>query len=633
MRKKKILVQCDFALAKSGFGRAMKCLLTYLYKTGKYEIVHFCCGINYSNQVLQKTPWKSIGTLPDSQQEIDAINKDPVLQRDANYGGYLIEKVIAEEKPDIYIGSQDIWAFPDYQNKFWWNKIPCVIWTTLDSLPLLPAAVEAAPKITNYWMWSSFAEKEMHRLGHKHVKTVHGPLDDTSFYKLSESKKNELRSKSNIPKDAFITAFIFRNQLRKSVPQLLEGFSLFKKNNPECKSPKLLLHTSYSEGWNINRLAGEYNVPQEDILTTYVCKTCGDYEIKSFAGEEQNCKYCHGQKCMSTTNVGKGVSEKQLNEIYNVADVYCHPISSGGQELPVIEAKLAELITLVTNYSCGEELCEEGSGSMVLDWTEYREFGTEFRKSSTIPSSISKQLSKVWKMDKGKRAEIGRASRKWAVDNYSIGEIGKFFEDFLDIQEIVNFNFKKTEDIKNPDAKIPEIENNGEWVKALYKGILNMDVGDTDQGFSHWMTQMKNGMSRKDVEAFFKNVAVQENAKKIKTKDLSEFLDETGRKKYLLVLKESIGDIFMATSLLRSIKELYFDHDIYFAADPQYFEILDGNPYIYKCIPYAPLMESEIAMTGNAANKGYFDVYCNLALATQKQLNYLTQERFALELI
>ena len=490
MRKKKILFHSDFALVKTGFSRAMKALLLSLYKTNKYEIVHYCCGLNKSNPALQKTPWKSIGCLPDNQQEIDQINRDPTLARDASYGGYMIDQVMQEEKPDVYIGSQDIWAFPDYHKKWWWNKIPCVIWTTLDSMPLLPTAVEAAPLIKNYWVWSNFAEKEMHRLGHKHVRTVHGPLDDSHFYRLPEGKRKDLRTKLNIDQNAFIIGFVFRNQLRKSVYSLIEGLSLFKKNNPECKNAKLLLFTSYSEGWDINKLAAEYGVPNSDILVAYVCKSCNSYEIKNFSGEDKDCPCCKSQKSCSTPNVGKGITEQQLNEVYNLFDVYSHQITSGGQELPILEAKLAELVTCVTNYSCGEELCEEGSGSLALDWIPYREFGTQFIKSQTLPSSICKQLTKVYKMDKQKKRDLEKVSREWAIKNYSIGRISKTFEDFLDAQEITNYDFKRVESIKNPQALIPEIEDDKEWLKYMYKNILNMDVADNDSGLVSWMKQL-----------------------------------------------------------------------------------------------------------------------------------------------
>ena len=145
--------------------------------------------------------------------------------------------------------------------------------------------------------------------------------------------------------------FVFRNQLRKSVPNLLDGYLEFKRKNPEAKA-KLLLHTHWGEGWDIPRLLREKNINSEDILTTYFCKNCKQYEIRPFSGQDLKCNHCGAEKSLSTTNIVNGVNEKQLNEIYNLMDVYCHPFTSGGQEIPVQEAKLAELITLVTNYTC-----------------------------------------------------------------------------------------------------------------------------------------------------------------------------------------------------------------------------------------------------------------------------------------
>ena len=138
------------------------------------------------------------------------------------------------------------------------------------------------------------------------------------------------------------------------MPNLLEGFKLFKEKNRGVKT-KLLLHTHYGEGWDIPKLAREYNISDEEILTTYICKVCNKYTVQSYRGQDIQCNYCKAEKSCTTTNVGHGVTEEQLNEIYNLMDVYCHPFTSGGQEIPVQEAKLTELITLVTNYSCGED--------------------------------------------------------------------------------------------------------------------------------------------------------------------------------------------------------------------------------------------------------------------------------------
>ena len=92
-------------------------------------------------------------------------------------------------------------------------------------------------------MWSNFAQKEMQKMGIKNVKTLHGALEEKDFYRLTDSERQSLRSKNNIGKDEFVVGFVFRNQLRKSVPNLIKGFKQFKSNNPSSKSKIITPHS------------------------------------------------------------------------------------------------------------------------------------------------------------------------------------------------------------------------------------------------------------------------------------------------------------------------------------------------------------------------------------------------------
>ena len=139
--RKKILFQTDFSLAKTGFGRTAKAILTFLHGLGKYEIVHLCCGEEDNSPNLQKTPWKSIGTVPSDPSKKRQLAKDEQNSKKAFYGVFTVDKVVKEERPDIYIGMQDIWGLAHAIEKPWFNKITSVAWTTLDSLPILPVAI------------------------------------------------------------------------------------------------------------------------------------------------------------------------------------------------------------------------------------------------------------------------------------------------------------------------------------------------------------------------------------------------------------------------------------------------------------------------------------------------------------
>jgi len=624
-KKLKVLLQTDSSLAKTGFGRNAKAILSYLYKTGKYDLVHYCVGVNLSNPDLKRTPWKSVGCLPDSQQEVDQLNRDPNVARLAGYGAHYLDKTIKEEKPDVYIAAQDIWGVDFAIKKIWFDKITSAIWTTLDSLPILPTAIETAKKVKNYWIWSSFATKALNKLGHEKVETVHGAIDDTCFFKIEDEKREQLRSSLTLPENAFVVGFVFRNQLRKSVPNLLEGFKIFQKKNPNANA-FLLLHTSWAEGWNIHRLADEYNVDKNRILTTYACKSCHNYSIRPFTGQEQACNHCPDDKGMSTTGVGFGVSEEQLNEVYNLMDVYCHPFTSGGQEIPIQEAKFAELITLVTDYSCGEEVCEQGAGSLALAWSEYREHGTEFRKASTDPKSIANRLEEVFKMSPRKKEKLGKKARQWAIDNYSVTNVGKKIEKFLDSCPHTTYDFSLKEEERDPHFQVPEVSNDSEWLTCLYHNILKMKhVDDNDDGHKYWMRELAKGVKRENVEKYFRDVAIKENTENLKKNTTLEKLlekEDTGKKRVLYVMPESEQDVFLSTSLFRSMKESYPDYDIYVATKPEHQELLDGNEHIKTILPYDQQMDQIYSLQGMGDHKGYFDIVFSPYFVTQRHPTY-----------
>jgi hypothetical protein len=104
---------------------------------------------------------------------------------------------------------------------------------------------------------------------------------------------------------------------------------------------------------------------------------------------------------------------------------------------------------------------------------------------------------------------------------------------------------------------------------------------------------------------------------------ISEQLDDTGSPRLLLILPESAGDILLATSLFASLKEAYPTHDMYFACQETFFDILKNNPYIYKVIEYSIPMSNQILMEGTGSWSGLFDISIFLSGYTQLYTNYL----------
>ena len=298
-----------------------------------------------------------------------------------------------------------------------------------------------------------------------------------------------------------------------------------------------------------------------------------------------------------------GVSEEQLNQVYNLMDVYCHPFTSGGQEFPIQEAKLAELITLVTNYSCGEDQCVEGAGSLALEWSEYREHQTEFRKASTSVDSIALQIEKVFSMPREEKRVMEKQARAWALENYSIRSIGLKIKDFIDSCSNVDASVYEQGKDKNPDAEIDESLEDNEWIKSLYEKILDRKISEDDLGFLYWRKEINTGKKREEIENYFRGEASKKDF------DIKEFLDDEDKNdRVLFVMPRTATDVFLSTSLFQSITENYKGCNLYVATSPEYFELLDANPHVHKLIPYSPELDNVFSLEGNGEGEGYFRV-------------------------
>ena len=491
----------------------------------------------------------------------------------------------------------------------------------MDSLPILPQAGDFAPKVKNYYVWASFAERAMKEMGYDHVKTLRGSLDTSGFYRHSDENRQKLRKAHGLS-DEFIIGFVFRNQLRKSVPNIIDGFKIFKEKEPRAK---LLLHTHWSEGWDIPRLLDENGIEQSDVLTTYLCSKCHSYFVRPFTGQEQKCQRCGGENTLNTTNTSNGVKEDQLNEVYNLMDVYCHPFTSGGQEIPIQEAKLTELITLVTNYSCGEDSCTPESGGFPLAWNEYREPGTQFIKASTCPHSIADQLTHVWQMDETERRQLGKQSRQWVVDNFSTEVIGKKLEKIIDEMPPVDYDFDAEDSLSfNPDYKPKEhYPTHEEFLVDIYKNVLQDDVDAHSQGVKHWANQLKAGVPPADILNHFKNIAVQQNQKN-KSIELSDLLgDEDKGNRIAVVIPQTETDVLLVNSLIKNLKRQYKKYNIYIFTKPEYFSVIDDNPYVHKLLPYSPVLENSFMMEGAGDYEGLFEMVFYPHTTTQKNISYL----------
>ena len=168
------------------------------------------------------------------------------------------------------------------------------------------------------------------------------------------------------------------------------------------------------------------------------------------------------------------------------------------------------------------------------------------------------------------------------MQNFSVESVGKKIEKFLDSCKFIDQDKYPEIEKKNPNAEIPKIENNGEWIKTLYSEILKTEVDDLDDGYKYWMSELDKGASREKIEEYFRGVATKSNTEE-QTKDIKNQLSDN-KNRILYVIPENEFDVFISTSLFESIKELYPKHDLYVATNDAHCSLLYANDHVHKVL-------------------------------------------------
>jgi hypothetical protein len=139
------------------------------------------------------------------------------------------------------------------------------------------------------------------------------------------------------------------------------------------------------------------------------------------------------------------------------------------------------------------------------------------------------------------------------------------------------------------------------------------------------MSQLSNKAPREQIENYFRQVATKELSESQKTELKDLFDKDDNLKRVLIVQPESIGDIFLVTSLFESIRDRYSNdkYKIYVATKPEYRDLIDGNPFIDKWIPYHQIMDSAIVMEGGMGQEGVCDIVYHPYFSTQRLLSYM----------
>ena len=312
---KKILWLSDSPTTTTGYGTVTRNILNRL--SDHYEC--HCLGHNYVGQTL-KPPIKIEDgtelkfTLHGSGGEKYSVDKIQHLIRklDIDIFGVLLDTFMAYDAGFLNIDTSPAKTFFYYPT---------------DGGGRLPLMCENILKKVNYPVamakFGKLQVEKAHSIKSKYI--PHG-LDKKYFYPLSKKKKAEIRQKWKL-ENKFVVGVVARNQGRKMLDLTLKSFKLFCVNHPDAV---LLMHSDphdKAQSFNITDLINRLKLNNRIIFT-------GTTFFNPFGYD-------------------------QMNEIYNLMDIFYLTTSGEGFGVPLVEAMACGVPQLATDYTTTNELVTE----------------------------------------------------------------------------------------------------------------------------------------------------------------------------------------------------------------------------------------------------------------------------------
>ena len=233
---------------------------------------------------------------------------------------------------------------------------------------------------------SKFAQqqaKEVHKINSEYI--PHG-TDTNNFYKLSDEKRLELRKKWGL-QDKFIIGIVARNQPRKMLDRTI------KIAKAICKKHDDIMFFMHCD-------------PLDPAAPFHLIKLINRYQLEN-------------RFLFSGMKYYDGFSYKQLNEVYNLFDVYLSTSSGEGFGICTIEAMACQVPIVITDYTTTKELVIDNGqcGEVVKVSTEVT--GNWMVERAIMDDThCVEQIDKIYK-DINLRNRYGEVGRKKVKKYYS----------------------------------------------------------------------------------------------------------------------------------------------------------------------------------------------------------------------
>lgn len=481
--KKRLFIANDASFITSGYGVYGKELLTRLNNTGKYEIAELGCYADKDNPLNKTIPWKF---YPNAVQNNDPRVEDYKKSSINQFGNWRFTRCLFDFKPHIVFDVRDYWM-SSYQEisslrpYFHWVLMP-----TVDSAPQKTEWLYTFANADIVVPYTEWAKKVLvQSCGHKinlFPKIANAGVNPDEFYSIS-NRKDHVKTIFNTDKELSIVGTVMRNQRRKLFDDLFIAYRkylnrLLSDNNTDLYDRSFLyIHTSFPEdtGWDIPNLLYEHNLLDKTYIT-YVCRKCKNYFPSKFQGTVIKCKHC-GHQMATLSSVVSGVDNKQLNEIYNLFDLYLQYAICEGFGMPQIEAASCGVPIASVDYSAMSEIVENLDGIKIPVLKLYREIeSSAYRALPDIDATTDILYDYLSVADESYRQNKREKTRELCVNRYTWDNVAKVWDecfDSIDTTKKLPWTSPPPNKTRHHNMSVPSHLNPKEFVEYICYNIIN----------------------------------------------------------------------------------------------------------------------------------------------------------------
>lgn len=436
----------EASFLSSGFGTYTKEILSRLHRSGKYDIAEFACYGKVNDPKDSEIEWKYYANAVEGN---DPRSQEYNSSMENQFGKWRFERVLLDFQPDIVIDVRDYWMnayqqFSPLRPYFHWILMP-----TVDSAPQQEEWIDTFVHTDAIFTYSDFGRDTLKAQSNnaiKYIDTVSPGVSLDNFQYLPKNVRTQLRQMFGIDSDAFIIGSVMRNQKRKLIPELFvtlkEFINHLKENNhPKADKTYLYLHTSYPDaGWDLPQLLKEYAVGNK-VLFTYSCKNCKFYRPSLYQHPLALCPRC-GQMSMSMPNVSSGITQSELNTIYNIMDMYVQYAICEGFGMPQVEAGAAGVPIASVNYSAMQDIVQYLNAYPIRVNQFFKELETKAIRVYPDNNSLVEILKTFISLPEFLQEQKRHETRKLTEARYNWDDIAKKWEKYLDTVQLTNLQGK-----------------------------------------------------------------------------------------------------------------------------------------------------------------------------------------------